>query len=584
MVGGLLPGDPPRVGPYRLVGRLEAGGMGQVFLARSAGGRLVAVKVIRPELASDAGFRARFAREISAARQVSGLFTAVVVDADVTGEVPWLATGYVAGPSLDDAVKTQGPLPVHSVLILAAGLAEGLQAIHAAGMVHRDLKPSNVLLAEDGPRVIDFGISRAAEASVLTQTGTVMGSPGFMSPEQAEGRQVGPPSDVFSLGAVLAFAATGEGPFGTGSTPALMYRVVHHQPDTSRLPGPLRSLVDRCLAKTPADRPSPADLLAELGAAELGGDWLPEQLTQALGRYALPDLTGPGTPAPTVQGTPPMPPPTVQGTPPVAPPTVRGEPPSAAGPADPRAAASGDPHYAATEAAALGGGEGAAVGGLAGLGLAGTGPGSTVLGGTGPGGTGRGGTGPGGSGPGGAAPGSRGPGRTGRNGRRRRPGLVWIVLTALLIVGGVAAVVVPKITATPTSQNQHTNTGTKSPSSAPSSSRPPQTDGSGSRSASPSAAPQPSLTSGGSSGSLAPSSAASSSAASSPPTQPTSTYTRSVPTSTAPTTSSTATYTPPPPPPSSPATTPSTTTPSTATSTASTASTAPSAATPSSSA
>ena len=244
----------------------------------------------------------------------------MVVDADVTGDVPWLATGYVAGPSLDDAVKNQGPLPVDSVLTLAAGLAEGLQAIHATGLVHRDLKPSNVLLAEDGPRVIDFGISRAAEASVLTQTGTVMGSPGFMSPEQAEGRQVGAASDVFSLGAVLAFAATGEGPFGAGSTPALMYRVVHHQPDTSRLPSELRSLVHRCLAKDPAERPAPAALLAELGAGQLDAEWLPEQLTQAFGRYAPPDLTGSGTPWPGARSTPPLaaggtPSPTLRSTP-----------------------------------------------------------------------------------------------------------------------------------------------------------------------------------------------------------------------------------------------------------------------------
>src|SRR5262249_16753052 len=193
------------VGPYGVLGRWGDGGVGQVFLGRSAGGRLVAVKVIRPELAEEPGFRARFAREVDAARTVCGLFTAPVADADVQGQVPWLATAYVPGPSLADAVDDQGPLPGDSVMTLAARRAEGLEAIHAAGLVHRDLKPSNVLLAEDGPRVIDFGISRAVEASVLTQAGTVMGSPGYMSPEQAEGRDVGPPSDVFSLGAVLTF-------------------------------------------------------------------------------------------------------------------------------------------------------------------------------------------------------------------------------------------------------------------------------------------------------------------------------------------------------------------------------------------
>ena len=187
-----------------------------MFLGRSPGGRLVAVKVVRAELAGQAEFRDRFAREVAAARKVSGLFTAPVVDADVGAPVPWLATAYVPGPSLAEAITRHGPLPATSVLALAAGLAEGLGAIHTAGIVHRDLKPSNLLLAEDGPRIIDFGISRAAEASMLTGTGVVFGSPSFMSPEQARGHRVGPPSDVFSLGAVLTFAATGEGPFGTG--------------------------------------------------------------------------------------------------------------------------------------------------------------------------------------------------------------------------------------------------------------------------------------------------------------------------------------------------------------------------------
>src|SRR5580700_5691895 len=185
MISELRTDDPAAVGPYRLLGRLGTGGMGRVFLGQSPGGRLVAVKVIRPELADEPGFRARFAREVSAARKVSGLFTALVVDADAEAELPWLATAYVAGPSLAEAVEEHGPLPVSSVLTLAAGLAESLEEIHAAGLVHRDLKPSNVLLAQDGPRVIDFGISRAAGAAPLTHPGLVMGSPGFMSPEQA---------------------------------------------------------------------------------------------------------------------------------------------------------------------------------------------------------------------------------------------------------------------------------------------------------------------------------------------------------------------------------------------------------------
>ena len=285
MMGELLAADPRSVGPYRLLGRLGSGGMGHVYLGRSAGGRLVAVKIIRPELAGEPGFRARFAREVVAARNVSGLFTALVIDADVQGPVPWLATAYVPGPSLAEAVGQHGRLPAASVRTLAAGLAEGLQAIHAAGVVHRDLKPSNVLLADDGPRVIDFGISRATEASMLTQSGTVMGSPGFMSPEQAEGRAVGPSSDVFSLGAVLKYAATGEGPFGQGPTPALLYRVVHCEPDTTHLPTEIRPLVERCLAKDPAQRPTTGDLLGELGAAGPVTDWLPGPITEVFHQY-----------------------------------------------------------------------------------------------------------------------------------------------------------------------------------------------------------------------------------------------------------------------------------------------------------
>src|SRR5579863_7646114 len=214
--------------------------MGRVFLGVSPGGRPVAVKVIRSELAADSEFRARFGREVAAARKVSGLYTALVVDADVEGLVPWLATAYVPGPSLAQVVAEHGPLPADSVVALAAGLAEGLCAIHAAGLVHRDLKPSNVLMAEDGPRVIDFGISRAVEATSLTRSGFVVGSPGFMSPEQAEGREVGPPSDIFTLGAVLAFAGTGQGPFGAGSTAALVYRVVHGSPNLDQLPAEVR--------------------------------------------------------------------------------------------------------------------------------------------------------------------------------------------------------------------------------------------------------------------------------------------------------------------------------------------------------
>jgi Protein kinase domain len=293
----LQDGDPRRVGPYRLVRRLGSGGMGRVFLGRSVGGRLVAVKLIRDDLAADPEFRARFGREVVAAKQVGGLFTALVVDADVDGPTPWLATAYVSGPSLADAVSDHGPLPPASVLSLAAGLAEGLGAIHAAGLVHRDLKPSNVLLADDGPRVIDFGISRAAEASALTGTGLVVGSPGFMSPEQAEGHEVGPESDVFSLGAVLVFAATGKPPFGAGTAAAQIYRVVHSQPELDKVPPEVRGLAGRCLAKEPGQRPTPADVLAEVGDAELAADWVPAQVLRGFAGPALGSAVTAGSPA-----------------------------------------------------------------------------------------------------------------------------------------------------------------------------------------------------------------------------------------------------------------------------------------------
>ena len=284
----LQSGDPRRVGRYQLLGRLGAGGMGQVFLGQSPGGRLVAVKLIRADLAADREFRARFAREVAAARHVSGMFTAAVVDADPEAPQPWLVTAYVAGPSLADAVGGQGPLPLDSVLTLAAGLAEGLGAIHAEGMVHRDLKPSNVLLASDGPRIIDFGITRAADATALTRANFVVGSPGFMSPEQARGEEAGPASDIFSLGAVLTFAAAGEGPFGSGAATELLYRVVHDLPDTRQLPGRIRPLVEWCLAKDPRWRPTTDQLLSEVGTIDSAGDWLPPPVAQTLVGYARP--------------------------------------------------------------------------------------------------------------------------------------------------------------------------------------------------------------------------------------------------------------------------------------------------------
>ena len=310
IVKPLQPGDPQRVGRYQLLGRLGAGGMGLVFLGQSPGGRLVAVKLIRAGLAADREFRARFAREVAAARHVSGMFTAAVVDADPDAPQPWLVTAYVPGPSLAEAVDGQGPLPLTSVLTLAAGLAEGLGAIHAEGMVHRDLKPSNVLLASDGPRIIDFGISRAADATALTRADFVVGSPGFMSPEQALGNDVGPASDIFSLGAVLAFAAGGEGPFGAGTATALLYRVVHDPPATGQLPGRIRPLVDRCLAKDPRSRPTTDQLLTELAgadAADSAVNWLPQPVARSLSGYAQPvpstvvEPTVPPVPATPVQ-------------------------------------------------------------------------------------------------------------------------------------------------------------------------------------------------------------------------------------------------------------------------------------------
>ena len=256
MIKELKAGDPVTVGPYRLLGRLGAGGMGEVYLAKSPGGRLVAIKLIRARAGRRARLPARFASEISAARNVSGIYTAAVVDADSERGAAWMATVYVPGPSLTDAVEDNGPLPVESVLALAAGLAEALQAIHRAGLVHRDLKPSNVLLATDGPRVIDFGISLALERSMMTATGMVMGSPGFMSPEQARGqREVGAPTDMFSFGAVLAFAATGNSPFGVGPTPALLYRVVNEPPDLTAVPARLRPLIEHVPGQGPGRTP-----------------------------------------------------------------------------------------------------------------------------------------------------------------------------------------------------------------------------------------------------------------------------------------------------------------------------------------
>ncbi|MFF0415492.1 protein kinase [Kitasatospora sp. NPDC004745] len=285
--------DPREVGGYRLYARLGAGGMGRVYLSYTPGGRPVALKVVRPELAEDPEFRARFAQEVASARLIHGLFTAQVVDAGVEAATPWLATTYVPGPSLQQVVQRFGPLPERTVLLLMAGIAEALQAIHATGVVHRDLKPGNVLIASDGPRVIDFGIARAADAAALTGTGLRIGSPAYMAPEQATGRPATPATDVYALGALAVHVAGGTPPFGDGPDPATLYRAVHEDPDLSRVPADLHELLRRCLAKQPEDRPSTAEVIAAAqghpavgGHLRFGEDWLPHPLAGQLTRHA----------------------------------------------------------------------------------------------------------------------------------------------------------------------------------------------------------------------------------------------------------------------------------------------------------
>ena len=246
--------DPRQIGGFSLRSRLGAGGMGRVYLAFSPGGRAVAMKVVHPGLAADPESLRRFRNEVAAARAVSGMYTAPVVGAGVDDDPPWLATAYVPGPPLAEVVTRYGPLSETAVWRLAAGLTEALRAVHACGLVHRDLKPGNVLLAADGPHVIDFGISRAFEGTSVTSTGMVVGTPGYMSPEQAEGQQAGPSSDVFSLGCVLAYAATGNAPFGGGSAASILYRVVTGEPDLNGVPANLRQVITACLAKNQRER------------------------------------------------------------------------------------------------------------------------------------------------------------------------------------------------------------------------------------------------------------------------------------------------------------------------------------------
>jgi len=258
--------EPERIGPYVLLGRLGAGAMGRVYLGRSTAGRLVAVKTIKIELADEAGFRARFAHEVAAARRVSGVFTAAVVAADPEADMPWLATAYVPAPSLSQLVAECGPLPVPAARWLAAGCAEALESIHGAGLVHRDLKPSNVLVSPDGPRVIDFGVARAAERVQLTVTRGAVGTPAYMAPEQArDTRQASMASDMFSLGATLAFAATGHAPYQGETVMDVLVKLATEPPDLAGLPAELDGIVTACLARSPRQRPTSAALLDQLG-------------------------------------------------------------------------------------------------------------------------------------------------------------------------------------------------------------------------------------------------------------------------------------------------------------------------------
>ncbi|MEU8762680.1 serine/threonine-protein kinase [Streptomyces sp. NPDC048659] len=310
----LSPDDPSEIGGYRLHARLGAGGMGVVYLAYTPGGRPLALKAVREEFATDPEFRERFAQEVASARRIHGLYTAQVVDHGVDARTPWLATAYVPGPTLQQVVQRHGPLPVRTVLPLVAGVAEALQAIHGVGVVHRDLKPANVLLAADGPRVIDFGIARAADAAALTGTGLRIGTAAYMAPEQALGHPVTPAADVFALGALAAYVSCGLTPFGNGPEAAALYRVVHEAPDLGPVPPELRELLGRCLAKDPRERPGTAELIAAVHAHPAVGprpgfafaeEWLPHPVSADIAGYGSGSTPPPTaypptrTPAPT---------------------------------------------------------------------------------------------------------------------------------------------------------------------------------------------------------------------------------------------------------------------------------------------
>jgi hypothetical protein len=308
-VDPLTSDDPSQVGRYRVHARLGAGGMGTVYLAFTPGSRPVALKMIRPELAGSADFRNRFRQEAAIARRVHGLYTAQVLDADPEASPPWLVTAFVPGPSLQEAVSTHGPLPVDTVLVLMAGVAEALESIHGAGVVHRDLKPSNVVLAPDGPRVIDFGIARAADANPVTSAGLRIGSPNYMAPEQVDDSPVGPAADVFALGSIAAYAALGRPPFGEGGPLPVMYRVLHEPADLSGCPSPLRGIIERCLAKRTSDRPSPAEVIDWCRAVTAGRTgqiaqpWLPPPIAAVLADRPTAQRMANPTARPTAQPT-----------------------------------------------------------------------------------------------------------------------------------------------------------------------------------------------------------------------------------------------------------------------------------------
>ncbi|MFF1507834.1 bifunctional serine/threonine-protein kinase/ABC transporter substrate-binding protein [Streptomyces sp. NPDC058326] len=306
-----MPSDPSAIAGYRLLGRLGAGGMGVVYLGRTENGELAAVKVTHADQAEQPDFRARFRREVEAARRVVSPWAVPVTGADADAPEPWMATAFVPGPSLGEAVTAHGPLPERSVRLIGWAVARALSAVHAAGLVHRDVKPGNVLLAVDGPRLIDFGIARLAGETALTATDMVVGTPGFLAPEQAEARTdaIGPPADVFSLGCLLAYAATGRPPFGTGAVDALMYRTVHDEPDLAGVPAGLLDLVRVCLAKDPAARPTAAEIGVRLteDSPAGGADWLPGPVVRTIAErsarmLALPEIdstrTGPAPAAP----------------------------------------------------------------------------------------------------------------------------------------------------------------------------------------------------------------------------------------------------------------------------------------------